>query len=80
MEKINELKDKYGTSQYSIALSWVIGMGPWAIVRGVGKEKDFDIDIVSMEIDEINQLTKIATEITSAFNQDNVFSHNWLLQ
>ena len=80
LEKINELKDKYSTSQYSIALSWVIGMEPWAIIRGAGKEKDFDIDIVSMEIDEINQLTKLATEITSAFNQDNVFSHNWLLQ
>ena len=80
LEKINELKDKYGTSQYSIALSWVIAMEPWAIIRGAGKEKDFDIDIVSMEIDEINQLTRLATEITSAFNQDNVFSHNWLLQ
>ena len=80
LEKINGLKDKYNTSQYSIALSWVIAMEPWAIIRGAGKEKDFDIDIVSMEIDEINQLTKLATEITSAFNQDNVFSHNWLLQ
>ena len=80
LEKIKNLGDKYNTSPYSIALSWVMAMNPWAIVRGVGKDKDLDVLTIKMEDDEINELSSIAIEISLSNYSDNIFSHNWLLQ
>ena len=80
MEEIKTLGDKYNVSPYSISLSWVSAMGPWAIVRGVGKEEDLDIMTIQLEEDEVDNLSSIAKEISLSNSSDNIFSHNWMLQ
>ena len=80
LEEIKTLGHKYNVSPYSIAYSWVYISNPWAIVRGVGNEKDLDIVTIQLEEDEIKKLTSIAKEISLFNSSDNIFSHNWMLQ
>ena len=80
LEEIKTLGHKYNVSPYFISLSWVSAMGPWAIVRGVGKEEDLDIMTIQLEEDEVKKLTSIAKEISLFNSSDNIFSHNWMLQ
>lgn len=80
LEKIKKLGEKYNTSPYCIALSWVEAMKPWAIVRGAGREKDIEIKKVLLEEGETNELTSLADQISLSSSSDNIFSHNWLLQ
>ena len=80
LEEIKTLGHKYNVSPYSIAYSWVYVSNPWAIVRGVGNEKDLDIVTIQLEEDEIKKLTSIAKEISLSNSSDNIFSHNWMLQ
>ena len=80
LEEIKTLGHKYNVSPYSIAYSWVYVSNPWAIVRGVGNEKDLDIVTIQLEEDEIKKLTSIAKEISLFNSSDNIFSHNWMLQ
>ena len=80
LEEIKTLGDKNNVSPYSISLSWVSAMGPWAIVRGVGKEEDLDIMTIQLEEDEVDNLSSIAKEISLSNSSDNIFSHNWMLQ
>ena len=60
LEEIKTLGHKYNVSPYFISLSWVSAMGPWAIVRGVGKEEDLDIMTIQLEEDEVDNLSSIA--------------------
>ena len=80
LEEIKTLGHKYNVSPYFISLSWVSAMGPWAIVRGVGKEEDLDIMTLQLEEDEVDNLSSIAKEISLSNSSDNIFSHNWMLQ
>ena len=80
LEEIKTLGHKYNVSPYSISLSWVSEMEPWAIVRGVGKEEDLDIMTIQLEEDEVDNLSSIAKEISLSNSSDNIFSHNWMLQ
>ena len=80
LEEIKTLGHKYNVSPYFISLSWVSAMGPWAIVRGVGKEEDLDIMTIQLEEDEVDNLSSIAKEISLSNSSDNIFSHNWMLQ
>ena len=80
MEEIKTLGDKNNVSPYSISLSWVSEMEPWAIVRGVGKEEDLDIMTIQLKEDEVDNLSSIAKEISLSNSSDNIFSHNWMLQ
>ena len=80
LEEIKTLGDKNNVSPYSISLSWVSEMEPWAIVRGVGKEEDLDIMTIQLEEDEVDNLSSIAKEISLSNSSDNIFSHNWMLQ
>ena len=80
MEEIKTLGHKYNVSPYSISLSWVSEMEPWANVRGVRNKKDLDIVTIQPEEKKIKKLTSIAKEISLSNSSDNIFSHNWMLQ
>lgn len=80
LESIQKLAEKYNTTSYSVAISWVVSMAPWAIVRGVGKEEELEIKTPSLTEKEIDELTAIADEISLSYTSDNIFSHNWMLR
>ena len=73
------IKELLSTIDASIALSWVYGEKPFAVISGYGREEDLSIldNIKTLPEKRQEELRRIAGEITASCNADNPFSHNW---
>ena len=74
---LDEAAEKRKVRRTDIALSWVYNQNPYAVIRGISKEKQLEWTGVELTDEENTLLTKMASLITSETEEDNIFSHMW---
>ena len=74
---LDEEAEKRKATRTDIALSWVYNQNPYAVIRGISKEKQLEWTGVELTDEENTLLTRMASLITSETEEDNIFSHRW---
>ncbi len=74
---LDEAAEKRKATRTDIALSWVYNQNPYAVIRGISKEKQLEWTGVELTDEENTLLTRMASLITSETEEDNIFSHRW---